>query len=99
MKKLEPPREVQGGEKIVAPYDTNPDFERMPSRLDLATDIEKILKRRRCVPKKSADMQKLVNELVSQLRMLESSNEMDQSQSSDLAKSEKEIQKVSLVDG
>lgn len=95
MQKLEQPREVKANMKLLeVPYDTNPDYERMPSRKDLTKDVEKIVKRRKNVPKKNCDLQKLINELVSQLKALEVANETNQTQNSEIEKNEKEIQTV-----
>lgn len=95
MQKLEQPREVKANAKLLeVPYDTNPDYERMPSRSDLAKDVEKIVKKRRNVPKKNCDLQKLINELISQLKALEVANETNQTPNSEIEKNEKEIQTV-----
>ncbi|KAK9702714.1 Leucine rich repeat [Popillia japonica] len=73
---------------------TERDYERMPSRSDLAKDVEKIVKKRRNVPKKNCDLQKLINELISQLKALEVANETNQTPNSEIEKNEKEIQTI-----
>ncbi|GJQ85196.1 hypothetical protein Trydic_g13039 [Trypoxylus dichotomus] len=72
---------------------TERNYETMPSRRDLASGLEKILKRGKHVPKRKCDLQKLINELISQLKTLEVVNEANHDQN-DLQKSEKEIQKI-----
>lgn len=77
-----------------APFDTDPEYDRMASRKELVKQIDKMISDSGG-PAEKVDVQKMIDEVVSQLKSLESSCEEVRSPRTEIEKAGRQIQAVS----
>ncbi|XP_017770295.1 PREDICTED: leucine-rich repeat-containing protein 27-like [Nicrophorus vespilloides] len=96
-KRSEPARSVNCLDAIVtAPFDTEPEYNKLMSRSDHTEGIEKLIssRRRRLQRRDDVDVDTLINEVVSKLRGMEVKLQQDTSATQKLMNAEREIKMI-----
>lgn len=90
---MEPTRPPKTKSPSDVPYDTDPAYNTMLSRLELTNQIDRMIKNT-SNPSKSPNIHKLINEVVSQLKLLESGYNEVESPRTEIENAKQQIQSV-----
>lgn len=91
---MEPPRPSNLDKILEVPYDTDPDYNTMLSREELSKQIDRMITKSK-KPNSKIDIQKLIDEVVGQLRAMESSCTEVKSPRTEIENAGRQIQTVS----
>lgn len=89
---------VQSSQKrLEAPFDTSEEYNKILSRKDISPQLQKMIKKRSPVAKKNVDIEKLINDVIGQLKNIQTDEAEKLTPRSKSKASENEIKSVRII--